>query len=198
MNSHVSGALSVHPEWSQTLHSFGIEAAWRLGRWDSLEEFVSKAHSPTFESMIGDIFSSAKAPKIRKSLPMAFRRVRESIAPQLAAAGRESYGRAYASLLKLHVLFELEQFLTVEFDSMDSSLIMKRLNEMLDMWENRLKLAAPSLRAQDPILNIRRVLLQDMSAIQEKAGKENLGHEILVECGRIWTHTARLLQKAYV
>jgi serine/threonine-protein kinase ATR len=197
MNSHVSGVLSAHPEWSQTLHSFGIEAAWRLGRWDSLEDFVSKPHKPTFESKIGEIFSAAKAvgSKMQASaLPLAFRNARESIIPQLAAAGMESYRRAYDSILKLHVLFELEHFLSLDFDSLDSAPKMSKLNLLLDSWENRLKLAAPTLRAQEPILIIRRVLLQDMSVAQGKDRNQN--NDILVECGRIWTQTARLLQKS--
>jgi serine/threonine-protein kinase ATR len=193
MNSHVSSVLSSHPEWSQTLHSFGIEAAWRLGRWDSLEDFVSKPHKPTFESKIGEIFSAAKAVG-GTFLPLAFRNARESIIPQLAAAGMESYRRAYDSILKLHVLFELEQFLSTDFDSLEDGATMSRLNVLLDSWENRLKLAAPTLRAQEPILITRRVLLQDMSFVRGR--DRGLSSEILVECGRIWNQTARLLQKS--
>lgn len=199
MNSHVSGALSVHPEWSETLCSFGIEAAWRMGRWDSLDKFTSKPHTPTFESMIGKIFLAAKAHESRDErlmkLNAEFRCARQSVVPQLAAAGMESYRRAYDSVLKLHVLFELESFITYSLDSIleDAS----SLGRLLDTWDKRLKLMAPALRTQVPVLNLRRVLLHDLSSIiSEKGRRGELVEDVLVECGRIWTQTARLLQKS--
>jgi hypothetical protein len=47
--SHEIGVISKHSQFAPTLSVYGIEAAWRLGRWDLTEQFLAKSPEPTFE-----------------------------------------------------------------------------------------------------------------------------------------------------
>ncbi|RZC53873.1 hypothetical protein C5167_012740 [Papaver somniferum] len=87
MVTHVDGLISRVPKYKKTWCMQGEQAAWWLGRWDLMDEYISGAdeeglHCSSFETLL---------------------------AP-LAAAGMASYIRAYPFVVMLHMLSELEDF----------------------------------------------------------------------------------------
>ena len=172
MLTHINGIITVHPEWELTLNSYGIEASWRLGAWDSLEKYITKPFEMTFEANIGEILQAAHTRGRDESLN-ALKKARERLITPLSAASMESYARSYDYIIKLHMLYEIESIFSLKFeprlmnvDSLNSS---KRLSmpavisiqHLLNIWDSRLRITTPSLKVRGPILNLRRILLHD-------------------------------------
>jgi hypothetical protein len=48
--NHVDGAAARRQAWSASLNTIGIQAAWRLGLWDRVAEYLESAEpEPHFE-----------------------------------------------------------------------------------------------------------------------------------------------------
>ncbi len=107
---------------SEVLIPYGVEASWRLGLWDDLEEFVGPlVKSEPFNETAKNLFDFDGQYKIAMGQTMfalqrknevgvvdAIRCAREAIIPNLSVAAGENYIRAYPYLLKLHCLREIE------------------------------------------------------------------------------------------
>ncbi|GJV39382.1 serine/threonine-protein kinase ATR, partial [Tanacetum coccineum] len=82
------------------------------------------------------------------------------IAP-LAAAGVDSYTRAYPFVVKLHVLQELEDFhyiLNGESFLEKSCISEPEFLNVIENWEDRLRITQPSLRIREPLLAFQRLV----------------------------------------
>ncbi|KAJ3219045.1 hypothetical protein HK099_004838 [Clydaea vesicula] len=210
MLTHIDSTINVHPEWSETLNSYGVEASWKLGKWESLESYIQKPHKISFETLIGDVIIASRAPyastpfimKKGNSLEAVFEKIRTSIVSPLAAASVESYRRSYAEVLKLHMIYEMQTVfekrkeMTKGIDKLVIDFDAEKMSELFNNWEKRLKITTPAFRTQEPILTLRRILLSDFIinpvSNQKLASVKNL----TVECGRIWVQTAKLCENA--
>ncbi|KAJ3091648.1 serine/threonine-protein kinase M1 [Quaeritorhiza haematococci] len=180
MLTHINGTLAQHPEWESVLNSFGIEASWRLGKWSSLDRFLSRPHNQHFEAMLGRVLLAATRCLRKETETSHFyttlRDVRNSLTAPLAAASMESYSRAYECVLKLHMLYEVEAGLREQFETNNQHLRFISLprngtnnvrdedfiERILRIWESRLKITTASFRVREPILNLRRILLDKL------------------------------------
>ncbi|GKE02907.1 serine/threonine-protein kinase ATR [Tanacetum coccineum] len=82
------------------------------------------------------------------------------IAP-LAAAGIDSYTRAYPFVVKLQVLQELEDFHYIHNGEsfLEKSCISEpEFLKVTENWEDRLRITQPSLRTREPLLAFRRLV----------------------------------------
>ena len=91
-------------------------AVWRLGQWDEVRSCVhsSSTLAGTFERTLAtsdDVYEIELARALlalhegtADTLTAACRSARRALVPSIAAAGMDSYGRAYGSLVKLQVL----------------------------------------------------------------------------------------------
>lgn len=142
-----------HPEWSRTLNAHAIEAAWRLGDWNSLERLLLQPYDSRFETSVGALLLSARQGK-NDQFREILRGTYESLTAELVAASMESYRRAYDCAIKLHMLHEIETIVR-------SGTICRDGDQLLRIWDRRLKCTTPSFRVREPILNLRRILLQE-------------------------------------
>ncbi|KAL6522518.1 hypothetical protein OROMI_031476 [Orobanche minor] len=196
MVTHVDGLNSRIPKFRKTWCTQGVQAAWRLGRWDLMDEYLIGAD----EEGILDSSSESDAlfdKDVAKILQAMMKRDQFSIAEKialskqaliapLAAAGMDSYARAYPFVVKLHFLQELEDFSSL---LNGDSFLKKRfeLNEpefrrTLENWESRLKLTQPSLWAREPLLAFRSLVFR----------ASGLGAEL----GNCWIQYAKLCRSA--
>jgi serine/threonine-protein kinase ATR len=76
------------------------------------------------------------------------------------AASMDSYERAYPYLVRLHMLRELEQSLTLlqSFHGGEVEWVVEKQALLAD-WEHRLALSQPTLKSREAILNLRAVPL---------------------------------------
>nr|TKR90990.1 hypothetical protein D5086_0000227960 [Populus alba] len=111
----------------------GVQAAWWLGRWDLMDEYISGADhdgllcsgsesNASFDMDVAKILQSMMK-KDQFSVAEKIALSKEALIAPLAAAGMDSYVRAYPFIVKLHLLRELEDFHTLLVD--DSFLVKK-------------------------------------------------------------------------
>ncbi|ORX89906.1 hypothetical protein K493DRAFT_288711 [Basidiobolus meristosporus CBS 931.73] len=176
MLTHVNGVKNRFPEWQPSLNAFAIETAWRLGKWDTLQDLVQQPSEDTFESKIGQLLLCIRHCD-EDGFQKKLRIMREKVIAPLAVASMESYRRAYEHLVKLHMLYELETSYRFWFGNNTSE---PRLNPLLKHWDSRLDITLPTFKVKEPILNLRRILLQISNQ----------------ECGNIWLQSAKVARKA--
>jgi len=194
-----SGMISDHPSWSLELNACRIESAWRLGQWEKLQQYVgSETTNVTWNMGLGKLLLAAKV-KDEGAFSSQLNMLRlEEMAP-LSAASMEagSYQRGYEHIVRLHMLNEVEEGLrcllnfepaygktcfinTTDGSEMDLSTLSRR-------WQARLQCCQLSYRYQDPILNLRRIILQMASAER--------GLCVDTEVGQCWLQSARVARE---
>lgn len=172
MVTHVDGLISRIPRYKKTWCMQGVQAAWRLGRWDLMDEYLSGADeegllcsssesNALFDMDVAKILQAI----MNKDQFLVAERValsKQSLIAPLAAAGMDSYARAYPFVVKLHLLRELEDFNSLlageSFLEKQFHLGDPEFFEKIGHWENRLRLTQPSLWAREPLLAFRRLV----------------------------------------
>lgn len=196
MVTHVDGLISRIPQYKKTWCMQGVQAAWRLGRWDLMDEYLSKADeegllcsssesNASFDMDVAKILQ-AMMRKDQFSVAEKIALSKQALIAPLAAAGMDSYTRAYPFIVKLHLLRELEDFqsLLVDDSFLEKSFHLGDLgfSKVMENWENRLRFTQPSLWARDPLLAFRRLVF----------GASGLGAQV----GNCWLQYAKLCRLA--
>uniref|UniRef100_A0ACD5ZFU0 Uncharacterized protein n=1 Tax=Avena sativa TaxID=4498 RepID=A0ACD5ZFU0_AVESA len=195
MIAHVDGLVCRIPQHKKTWCMQGVQAAWRLGRWDLMDEYLPEAdnglvcssseNSGSFDIGLAKIFK-AMMNKDQFMVAEKIAQSKQSLLVPLAAAGMDSYMRAYPYIVKLHMLCELEDFNSLLGDEsfLDKSFSAddpKFLKVTTD-WDNRLRCTQSSLWAREPLLALRRMVY-------------NLSH-MNSEVGNCWLQYAKLCRLA--
>ncbi|KAJ3103331.1 hypothetical protein HDU97_010236 [Phlyctochytrium planicorne] len=186
MLSHINGIISNHKDWEPILRSYSIEACWRLGSWSTLENIVALPHEQNFEVRIAKLLLAARE-RNSSTFYKLLKETREELTTPLSAASMESYLRGYDIILKLHMLHEVER-------AFNFSQSKEPVDDLLKAWDSRLKICVSSLKVREPILNLRRILLNDLGSQFSIISMEKRNLEI--ESGRIWLQTANAMRKA--
>ncbi|KAM3298235.1 hypothetical protein ACQJBY_039941 [Aegilops geniculata] len=195
MIAHVDGLVGRIPQYKKTWCMQGVQAAWRLGRWDLMDEYLPEAdkglvyssteNSASFDIGLAKIFK-AMTTKDQFMVAEKIAQSKQALLVPLAAAGMDSYMRAYPYIVKLHMLCELEDFnsllgdesfLDKSFSADDPSFL-----KLTKDWDNRLKCTQSSLWAREPLLAFRRMVY-------------NLSH-MNSQVGNCWLQYAKLCRLA--
>ncbi|XP_011046623.1 PREDICTED: serine/threonine-protein kinase ATR isoform X3 [Populus euphratica] len=196
MVTHVDGLISRVPQYKKTWCMQGVQAAWRLGRWDLMDEYISGADhdgllcsgsesNASFDMDVAKILQSMMK-KDQFSVAEKIALSKQALIAPLAAAGMDSYVRAYPFIVKLHLLRELEDFHALLVD--DSFLVKKfhlghlEFTKLMENWEHRLRFTQPSLWAREPLLAFQRLVF----------GASSLGAHV----GICWLQYAKLCRLA--
>ncbi|XP_065865824.1 serine/threonine-protein kinase ATR isoform X2 [Euphorbia lathyris] len=199
MVTHVDGLVSRIPQDKKTWCMQGVQAAWRLGNWDMMDEYLRGANEEDlvcngsesnawFDMNVAKILQAMMEKDKKDKISVAERITlsKNALIAPLAAAGMDSYMRAYPFILKLHLLRELEDFnnclgeesfLEKKFQQDDVQFM-----KMMDNWDYRLRLTQPSLWAREPLLAFRRLVF----------GASGLGAQV----GNCWLQYAKLCRLA--
>ncbi|KAM1003243.1 hypothetical protein ACFX13_003629 [Malus domestica] len=166
MVTHMDGLISRVPQYKKTWCMQGVQAAWRLGRWDLMDEYLSGADeegllcsssesNASFDMDVAKILQ-AMMKKDQFSVAEKIALSKQALIAPLAAAGMDSYVRAYPFVVKLHLLRELENFhsLLVDESFLEKSFQLgdHGFSQLMENWENRLRFTQPSLWAREPRL----------------------------------------------
>lgn len=196
MVTHVDGLISRVPEYKKTWCTQGVQAAWRLGKWDLMDEYLGGADeegllfsssdsNASFDRDVAKILQ-AMMKKDQYSVAERIAISKQALIAPLAAAGMDSYTRAYPFVVKLHLLRELEDFqallngdsyLVKSFSTSDPV-----FSKVVDNWENRLRFTQSSLWTREPLLAFRRLVF----------GASGLGAQV----GNCWLQYAKLCRLA--
>ncbi|KAK3744393.1 hypothetical protein QZH41_012155, partial [Actinostola sp. cb2023] len=156
---HSNGTIAQRPEWKGSLNTFRVEAAWRLGQWDSLANFLKMERGRSDWNIgVGRVLLAAKE-KDEDSFNRQLRIVRSQQMGPLSAASMQSgaYQRGYEYIARLHILRELESCLSCALQGA-STTDDSRL-DMVEGWKARLQITQKSFRTREQILNLRRAVL---------------------------------------
>eukprot|EP01080_Neovahlkampfia_damariscottae_P000138 gene138-4384_t len=176
MINKIDGLLGrLKPEESTEIKTYGVQAAWRLGRWDTVERYI---HGATDEFEVG-LAKSFLYYRENKKLEFfnEIASTRKKIMNPLSAASMESYHHSYPLLIKLKILRELENsfhFFQNENPKELDSLFYKNWETSLSITENSLKIREPILAVRQTVLNI---------------------HEKRKESDAIWLQLAKMARK---
>ncbi|KAI3991217.1 hypothetical protein MKX01_022438 [Papaver californicum] len=172
MVTHVDCLISRVPKYKKTWCMQGVQAAWRLGRWDLMDEYISGADeegllcsssesNACFDMDVAKILQ-AMMKKDQFSVAERIAHSKQALLAPLAAARMDSYARAYPFVVKLHMLRELEDFhsLLVNDSFLERSFHLDdpRLKKVIQDWENRMWFTQPSLWTREPLLAFQRLV----------------------------------------
>ena len=166
---YVQGVLAVPTPaaWQQELHVYGLQAAWRLRRWDLVNGFLQRGATRSFQVDVASILSALHA-RDEPAYAEAMRAARDAVMASLSAASWESYQRAYPFCLQLQALQEIEQVRRVlgpipaSFSSSTHQAAHQSAVASLHQhWTLRLSRTVPSFKVREPLLSIRRVLYEE-------------------------------------
>ncbi|XP_074547648.1 serine/threonine-protein kinase ATR [Halichoeres trimaculatus] len=183
--TQVNGVLANKHQWKSELNTYRVEAAWKLGKWDLLEDYLSSdSQSSTWGVRLGQLLLSAKK-QDTESFNEKLKVVRKEQVVPLSAASYEcgTYQRGYEYIVRLHMLSELEHTFTELQKQRESST--PSLSQLPPHWSDRLEMTQNSFRAKEPVLALRRALLS--------LGTQPLSTELVGEC---WLQSARVARKA--
>jgi hypothetical protein len=177
MLTHAEGCMNSFPHETAFFRDSALQASWRLGRWELIENLLSKKggseeRKRTFDVNLAQVLLDAKA---RNDIEFNrnIRRARLSVLGPLAAAGMESYQRAYPFLVRLQMLSELQNLGLIliqsggDHSSLDSSC--SRAKKLITDWDLRIQVTQPSLLGREPLLALRRVLFELLDMKDEVA-----------------------------
>ncbi|KAK0130626.1 Serine/threonine-protein kinase atr [Merluccius polli] len=183
--TQLDGVLTNRPQWKRELNSYRVEAAWRLSKWDLLDDYLSSdCSSSTWGVCLGQMLLSAKQ-QDSEGFYKQLKLVRKEQVVPLSAASYEcgTYQRGYEYIVRLHMLSELEHtFTELQKQRQDST---PSLRQLPPHWSDRLEMTQNSFRAKEPILALRRALLS--------LGSGPMCEEMVGEC---WLQSARVARKA--
>ncbi|KAG8368042.1 hypothetical protein BUALT_Bualt15G0004300 [Buddleja alternifolia] len=196
MVTHVDGLISRIPQYRKTWCTQGVQAAWRLGRWDLMDEYLTGADEEglLYSSSESNAFFDKDVAKILQammkkdqfSVAEKIALSKQALIAPLAAAGMDSYARAYPFVVKLHLLRELEDFNSLlngeSFLGRRFHLVEPEFSRTLENWDSRLRLTQPSLWAREPLLAFRRLIF----------GASGLDTQV----GSCWIQYAKLCRSA--
>uniref|UniRef100_A0AAQ5WXF9 Serine/threonine-protein kinase ATR n=1 Tax=Amphiprion ocellaris TaxID=80972 RepID=A0AAQ5WXF9_AMPOC len=183
--TQVNGVLANKHQWKSELNTYRVEAAWKLGKWDLLEDYLSSdRQSSTWGVRLGQLLLSAKK-QDAETFYEKLKLVRKEQVVPLSAASYEcgTYQRGYEYIVRLHMLSELEHSFTELQKHKEGST--PSLSQLPPHWSDRLEMTQNSFRAKEPVLALRRALLS--------LGPQTVRQELVGEC---WLQSARVARKA--
>ncbi|ODA76987.1 hypothetical protein RJ55_07504 [Drechmeria coniospora] len=140
------------PEVQRMIAPLATAAAWGLGKWDSMDNYLSslKRHSPD-RSFFGAILSLHRN-QFREAIT-CIEQAREGLDTELSALVSESYNRAYQVVVRVQMLAELEELIV--YKQCDE----KKQATMRKTWETRLQGCQRNVEVWHRMLRLRALVL---------------------------------------
>ncbi|PZC86486.1 hypothetical protein B5X24_HaOG209205 [Helicoverpa armigera] len=194
--------LSEHED-EDGMKELSAEPLWRLGRFEELDELCKKPVPPSKENW--GLLMGRTLLAYRQQDHDAFTiSCRDTTSRLLAQMDCESKGEnalrsGYQSVLGLHIITETshaEEVLQRLKDHNDGDRQSTEiLNQLLDEWRRRLSVVQSDVRTIEPLLRLRRILLQQTQQLLEPTHPLTAGR--LKACiGDLWLQSAKHARKA--
>ncbi len=171
--AHFSNRLDLIP--------LATDAAWRLGRWELLEELINNVSSIRTESVSLETYnpdahyqiSIGKAMlamhlKSQQEFHRSLNEAKNAVMTSLSSSARDSYARAFPSILRLHCIREIEDASQLMFSpgEIDTNCLIpedRNLSNCISNvwnWESRLMRASYEISNVRAIVNTRVAVLR--------------------------------------
>ncbi|CAH2238336.1 jg17493 [Pararge aegeria aegeria] len=201
--------LSEHD--SEDMMELTAEPLWRLGRFEQLDELAKKPVPSSRENwglLMGRIllaYRSEKQDLFKISCDNAMNRLLSQMDGE--SRGESALRSGYQSILGLHIITEAShaenvlQRLKELDDGNDSSTDI--VNQLLSEWRQRLSVVQSDVRTVEPLLRIRRILLQQTQELLEPSHPVT-ANKLRTCIGDLWlqsakhARTAGIFQQSYM
>ncbi|CAK1547250.1 unnamed protein product [Leptosia nina] len=195
--------LLSEQELDDTVKELSAEPLWRLGRFEQLEDIVAKPVPPSRENwglLMGRILLAYRKQEhdlFVTSCSDGMNRLLQQMDTE--SRGESALRSGYQSVLGLHIISEaghaeevLKGLKNLQDGESQGEQIICRL---LDEWRQRLSLVQSDVRTVEPLLRIRRILLQQTQELLEPT--HPLTSNKLRSCiGDLWLQSAKQARKA--
>ncbi|KAK7093536.1 serine/threonine-protein kinase mTOR-like isoform X2 [Littorina saxatilis] len=156
-------------------------ASWGLGQWDSMEEYICYIPRVTYE---GTFYRAVFALHMEnyQQAQQCIDKARDIVDTDLTAMAGESYNRAYAVMVNVQMLSELEEIIQYK-------LVPERRQAIKEMWWERLRGCQRNVEDWQRVLQVRSLVItpaEDVHAwlkyasLCRKSGRLALSHKTLV------------------
>ncbi|XP_076451616.1 serine/threonine-protein kinase mTOR-like isoform X2 [Babylonia areolata] len=156
-------------------------ASWGLGQWDSMEEYICYIPRTTYD---GTFYRAVFALHMEnfQQAQQCVDKARDIVDTDLTAMAGESYNRAYAVMVNVQMLSELEEIIKYK-------LVPERRGNIKEIWWERLKGCQRNVEDWQRILQVRSLVMnpaEDVHAwlkyasLCRKSGRLALSHKTLV------------------
>lgn len=123
--------------------------------WDNVETAMSSVQVDTWESAMARLLLAMRS-KDEPSFACALSSARVQFGSEISAAGERGYRRAYDSVLKLHLVHDIEMIHNAVARKDGVPLDEAELNSLLHKLTFRLDSTLPTFRTREPILSMHR------------------------------------------
>jgi FKBP12-rapamycin complex-associated protein len=136
-------------------------SAWGLGKWDLMDDYLSvmKTHSPD-RSFFGAILALHRN-QFREAA-LFIQKAREGLDTELSALVSESYNRAYAVVVRVQMLAELEELITYKQSNNNPA----KQETMRRTWETRLLGCQRNVEVWQRMLKLRALVISPKENMQ--------------------------------
>ncbi|KAJ0177282.1 hypothetical protein K1T71_007291 [Dendrolimus kikuchii] len=194
--------LSEH-ESGDSMMELSAEPLWRLGRFEELDKLVQKPIPPCKENwgvLMGRILLAYR----NQTPPTFIDACKEATSKLLGQMDGESKGESalrsgYQSVLGLHIIAEaghaeevFRRLKSLKDENIKSTEI---INQLLNEWRRRLSLVQSDVRTIEPLLRIRRTLLQQTQELLEPTHPVT-ANKLKACIGELWLQSAKQARKA--
>ena len=180
MLTQAQAEIVNYPFHAHEFRASALQAAWRIGRWDLVEEHLAAAQNnadfgnkPPFENQLASVLLAMQQHD-QQSARRGIMPLLHCVLKPLAAASMESYQRAYPHMIRLHMVTEIQRSFRVIFPTgsvgaadtqgMGEQQRLKEIEILRRDWDMRLELTQPSMGEREPLLALRRSLFAIMGA----------------------------------
>ncbi|XP_031618116.1 serine/threonine-protein kinase ATR [Contarinia nasturtii] len=149
------------------------EPLWRLSRFEALEELIDTSNfkeSSEWGIRCGQILLDFRKNN-NEIFESEINKSRLAVLTDLRIVGDEQncYHKGYSNVMKLHLISEIEQAysLTSKFlnDNYDATQMSNALKNLFHDWDGRLQLLQPAARIIEPVLCLRRIVLNEVKSL---------------------------------
>jgi FKBP12-rapamycin complex-associated protein len=173
---------SADDEIKRSMSRMSAAAAWGLGQWDAMEEYVQMIREDTVE---GSFYRAVTAvqqnrfPQAKEFISVA----RDVLDTELTALVGESYNRAYGALIQVQLLAELEEVIHYKTNK-------ERQDMIREAWWTRLQGTRDNVEDWERILRVHSLVLKPQehvnalvryTSICRKSGRMAMSHRTLVQ-----------------
>ncbi|XP_045771949.1 serine/threonine-protein kinase ATR-like isoform X2 [Maniola jurtina] len=195
--------LSEHD--SEDMMELTAEPLWRLGRFEQLDELAKKPVPPSRENwglLMGRVllaYRNQDHDLFKISCDNAMNRLLSQMDGE--SRGESALRSGYQSILGLHIITEashaediLQRLKDLEDGNRQSRDI---VNQLLSEWRQRLSVVQYDVRTVEPLLRIRRILLQQTQELLEPTHPVT-ANKLKTCIGDLWLQSAKHARKAGV
>ncbi|PVG03672.1 hypothetical protein CPB86DRAFT_749052 [Serendipita vermifera] len=188
LRTHLAGVLTRDVTWSNLLEPFRLEGAWTANDWETVEQIVLTSNSPSPQLSTAKVLLAFRR-RDYAQMNEALVKARSEFGQPIGAAGSLSYRRTYEANLHLHILEDLSLIAkTMTRNSQATSRVKtEQLFGISNILDARYASVMPSYRTQEPILSIRRTVIELLDI-------RNSSVDALI--GQYWLASSKIARKA--